>query len=141
MVKWNPLPVQDPNGRILGYNVYYKSFAQYYSEKINIARINDTNMPRAILPNIPTGDYYKISVAALTTVGPGPRSYHVYKTKGKYTKPKAEISRAQGSTVGREIWLFLICIQEILFVTKSSVGTYVCFLLTAKAELLEKNIS
>ena len=99
------------------------------------------NMPRAILPNIPTGDYYKISVAAFTSVGTGPRSYHVYKEKGKYMKPKGEISSARRSTVGKEIWLFFICIQEILFVTKSSVGTFVCFLLKAKAELLEKEIS
>ena len=91
-------------------------------------------MPRAILPNIPTGYYYKISVAAFSSVGTGPRSYHVYKEKGKYIKPKGEISRTQRSTVGKEILLFFVCIQEILFVTKSFVGTYVCFLLTAKAE-------
>lgn len=140
LVIWDPLPFQYANGRILGYNVYYKSLTHYYSSSEKIARINE-NMPRAILPNIPTGDNYKISVAAFSSVGTGPRSYHVYKRKGKYIKPKGEISRAQRSTVGKEIWLFFVCIQEILFVTKSSVGTYVCFMLTAKVALLEKDIS
>lgn len=133
LVIWDPLPFQYANGRILGYNVYYKSRTHYFSSQ-KIARINDTNMPRAILPNIATGDYYQISVAAFSSVGTGPRSYHVYKKKGKYIKIKGEISRTQRSTVGKEIWLFFACMQEIFFVTKSSVGTYVCFLLTAKAE-------
>ena len=133
LVIWDPLPFQYANGRILGYNVYYKRPPHYFSSE-KIARINDKNMPRAILPNIPTGDYYRISVAAFSSVGTGPRSYHVYKEKGKYIKPKGEISRTQRSTVSKEIWLFFVCIQEILFVTKSFVGTYVCFLLTAKAE-------
>lgn len=137
LVIWDPLPFQYANGRILGYNVYYKHY--FSSEKI--VRINDANMPRAILPNIPPGDYYQISVTAFSSVGTGPRSYRVYKEKGKYIKPKGESSRAQRSTVSKEIWLFFVCIQEILFVTKSSVGMYVCFLLTAKAELLEKYIS
>ena len=63
-------------------------------------------MPRAILPNIPTGDNYQISVAAFTSVGTGLRSYHVYKRKGKYIKPNREVSLAQRSTLGKEIWLF-----------------------------------
>ena len=95
LVKWNPLPIQGANGRILGYNVYYKTFKQlYYSFPDNISRINNTNMPRVILPNIRTGVTYIISVAAFTSVGTGPRSYPVYKEKGKYIKPKAKISRA-----------------------------------------------
>ena len=95
LVKWNPLPIQEANGRILGYNVYYKTFKQlYYSFPDNISRINNTNMPRVILPNIRTGVTYIISVAAFTSVGTGPRSYPVYKEKGKYIKPKAKISRA-----------------------------------------------
>ncbi|CAH3116621.1 unnamed protein product [Porites lobata] len=83
LVKWNPLPIQEANGRILGYNVYYKTFKQlYYSFPDNISRINNTNMPRVILQNIRTGVTYIISVAAFTSVGTGPRSYPVYKEKG-----------------------------------------------------------
>ena len=140
LVKWDPLPIQDPNGRILGYNVYYKSVSYYHSSE-KIARINDTNMPRAILPNIPTGDIYQISVAAFTSVGTGLRSYHVYKRKGKYIKLTGKSRSRSVAHWERKFGYFFICIWEILFVTESSVGKYVSFLLTAKAELLEKDIS
>ena len=82
LVRWDPLTTQYANGRILGYNVYYKR-TQYYYYSDTIVRINDTKLPKAVLPNIQTGERYQISVAAFTSVGTGPRSSLVYVTKGK----------------------------------------------------------
>ena len=82
LVRWDPLPTQYANGRILGYNVYYKK-TQYYYYSDTIARINNTKLPKVVLPNIQTGERYQISVAAFTSVGTGPRSSLVYVTKGK----------------------------------------------------------
>ena len=88
MVSWYPVPSQYANGRILGYNVYYKR-TQYYYYSDTIARINNTKLPKVVLPNIQTGERYQISVAAFTSVGTGPRSSLVYVTKGKNTKTNA----------------------------------------------------
>ena len=85
LVSWYPVPPQYANGRILGYNVYYKR-TQYYYYSDTIARINNTKLPKVVLPNIQTGERYQISVAAFTSVGTGPRSSLVYVTKGKNTK-------------------------------------------------------
>ena len=85
LVRWDPLPTQYANGRILGYNVYYKR-TQYYYYSDTIARINNTKLPKVVLPNIQTGERYQISVAAFTSVGTGPRSSLVYVTKGKKKK-------------------------------------------------------
>ena len=82
LVSWYPVPSQYANGRILGYNVYYKR-TQYYYYSDTIARINNTKLPKVVLPNIQTGERYQISVAAFTSVGTGPRSSLVYVTKGK----------------------------------------------------------
>ncbi|KAM7428099.1 hypothetical protein ABFA07_020874 [Porites harrisoni] len=81
LVSWYPVPSQYANGRILGYNVYYKR-TQYYYYSDTIVRVNNTNLAQAILPNIQTGERYQISVAAFTSVGTGPRSSFVYVTKG-----------------------------------------------------------
>ena len=88
LVSWYPVPPQYANGRILGYNVYYKR-TQYYYYSDTIARINNTKLPKVVLPNIQTGERYQISVAAFTSVGTGPRSSLVYVTKGKNTKTNA----------------------------------------------------
>ncbi|XP_073248869.1 uncharacterized protein [Porites lutea] len=80
LVRWDPLAIQYANGRLLGYNVYYKSIQYYYSD--SVVRVNNTDIPRAILPNVRTGERYQISVAAFTVVGTGPRSSLVYETKG-----------------------------------------------------------
>ena len=79
---WDVLPVQYANGRLLGYNVYYRS-RQYYYYSDTIVRVNNTNLPQAILLNVQVGESYQISVAAFTSVGTGPRSPLLYVTKGK----------------------------------------------------------
>ena len=83
LVRWDPLPIQYANGRVLGYNVYYKSL-QYYYYSDTIVRVNNTDIPRVILPDVRIGERYQISVAAFTAAGTGPRSSLVYETKGKY---------------------------------------------------------
>ena len=83
LVRWDPLPIQYANGRILGYNVHYKSLQYYYNSE-TIVRFNNTDLPQAILSNLRTGERYQFSVAAFTAVGTGPRSSLVYETKGKF---------------------------------------------------------
>ena len=78
----NECPIQYANGRLLGYNVYYRSRQYYYYSDI-IVRVNSTNLPQAILLNVQVGERYQISVAAFTSVGTGPRSPLLYVTKGK----------------------------------------------------------
>ncbi|CAH3185289.1 unnamed protein product, partial [Porites lobata] len=80
LVIWDVLPVQYANGRLLGYNVYYRS-RQYYYYSDTIVRVNNTNLPQAILLNVQVGESYQISVAAFTSVGTGPRSPLLYVTK------------------------------------------------------------
>ena len=88
MVSWYPVPSQYANGRILGYNVYYKRTQYYYYYSDTIVKVNNTNLAQAILPNIQTGERYQISVAAFTSVGTGPRASLVYVTKGKKKNTK-----------------------------------------------------
>ena len=82
LVIWDVLPIQYANGRLLGYNVYYRS-RQYYYYSDTIVRVNSTNLPQAILLNVQVGERYQISVAAFTSVATGPRSPLLYVTKGK----------------------------------------------------------
>ena len=89
LVKWNSIPPQYANGRLLGYNVYYKR-TQYYYYSDSIVSINNTNTPSAILPNIQIGERYQISVAAFTSTGLGPRSPLIYITKGKSKRKKKQ---------------------------------------------------
>lgn len=62
--------------------MYYKS-RQYYYYSDTIVRVNNTNLPQAILLNVQAGERYQISVAAFTSVGTGPRSPLLYVTKGR----------------------------------------------------------
>ena len=83
LVKWDPIPPQYANGRLLGYKVYYKRVYYYFYYPERIVIVNNTNTPSAILPNIQIGKRYQISVAACTSAGLGPRSSLIYITKGK----------------------------------------------------------
>ena len=84
LVKWDPLPQQYVNGRLLGYNVYYKISSYYYYYLESIVNTSNPDISQVLLPNIQTGARYQISVAALTSKGHGPKSPYLYITKSKY---------------------------------------------------------
>ena len=83
LVKWDPIPQEYVNGRLLGYKVYYKNTRYYYNPEI-IVNTSNSDTTQVILPNILTGERYYISVAGFTTRGQGPRSSYRYITKGEY---------------------------------------------------------
>ena len=82
LVKWDPLPHQYANGRLLGYKVYYKNADYYYSSEISVHTSN-AEETQVVLGGVQTGSRYKISVVAFTSKGEGPRSQDLYLTKGK----------------------------------------------------------
>lgn len=82
LIRWEPLPHQYTNGRLLGYKVYYKNTDYYYSSEISVNTSN-ADETQAVLGGVQTGSRYKISVVAFTSKGEGPRSPDLYLTKGK----------------------------------------------------------
>lgn len=82
LIRWEPLPHQYANGRLLGYKVYYKNTDYYYSSEISVNTSN-ADETQAVLGGVQTGSRYKISVVAFTSKGEGPRSPDLYLTKGK----------------------------------------------------------
>ena len=83
LVKWDPLPREYINGRLLGHIVYYKNTRYYYYPERTVNTSNPDTL-QAILPNIQIGERYQVSVAAFTSTGRGPRSPLIYINKGKY---------------------------------------------------------
>ena len=82
LVEWDPLPPQYANGIILGYSIFYKDTQYYYSleKTVNTSKPEDSHV---ILAGIQIDIRYRISVAAFTSKGQGPRSPYLYVTKGR----------------------------------------------------------
>lgn len=80
-VRWYSIPQDYVNGILLGYTVYYR-FDSYWHpyESVNTMSPNVTSIT---LKNLRPAHRYRISMAAFTSKGVGPRSYEYYATTGK----------------------------------------------------------
>ena len=76
-VRWDPIPPQAANGRLLGYRVSYME--SYWIKYVNTTNLN-TYM--VVLRGLKLTQGYRISVAAFTSKGVGPQSPWIYITTG-----------------------------------------------------------
>ena len=84
MVYWYPIYPNYVNGKLLGYRIYYRYRQGYYSwssyESVNTSSHNATYLK---LTNLKPGYQYRVSVAAFTSKGVGPRSYEYSASTGE----------------------------------------------------------
>ncbi|KAL9979894.1 hypothetical protein ACROYT_G008409 [Oculina patagonica] len=78
VVEWEPLSLQYVNGRLLGYGVYYNQYNKL-GKTVNTSTPDDSYV---FLPGIQISEHYRISVAAFTSQGQGPRSPYLSLVKG-----------------------------------------------------------
>ena len=78
---WYPISQNYVNGKLLGYTVFYRYYISWYSfESVNISSPNATQLT---LKNLRPAQRYRISVAAFTAKGVGPRSWEFNATTGE----------------------------------------------------------
>ena len=71
-VKWNPLPQQFANGRLLGYTIYY--YELYNRQLRKSVSISNPYANMVILRGLKASTSYQIAVAAFTSKGAGTQS-------------------------------------------------------------------
>lgn len=76
-VQWDPLPEQYANGQLLGYRVSCYENYDIYSWRFKLKTVANTsrNAHTVTMRGLKEATFYRISVAAFTSKGVGPRSY------------------------------------------------------------------
>ena len=76
-VSWFTLPQDDVGALLLrGYRVYYSNYNTYQTRKVTV----QPDQLQVELTDLEPDTLYGISIAAFTTMGEGPQSYHWIKT-------------------------------------------------------------
>ena len=79
-IRWNPIPQQYIHGLLQGYRVYYTKYPYWYGSKtVNSSSPDDIML---VVTGLKVAHQYRISVAAFTSIGTGPRSPYVNITTG-----------------------------------------------------------
>ena len=99
-VQWDPIPHYYANGKLLGYRVYYHVYP--YLNRMKTVNASSPDIHLLVIRGLKAAQRYRVSVAAFTSIGAGPRSPWTYVTTGTEMKQPYEKFKISIKSLGLE---------------------------------------